>query len=197
MPTYDNMIEALCTQSFCLIDDFLPASDYQGLKNHLLDLQHQQQLQPAGIGRNAQQNQVIRKDLIHWIDEQTANHAEASYLDAMHEMAAQFNRHLFTGLDTYECHYAVYQPNSFYKKHVDQFQGNQDRQISCVLYLNENWQNEEGGQLRLYNEQDEPITEINPTGNRLICFRSHLPHEVLTAQKTRRSIAGWFKVRQQ
>lgn len=196
MPNYDEIIENLCQQGFSIIPDFLPFGDYQAIASGLNELQNNQSLQAAGIGRgNAhQQNKVIRNDFIHWIDEQESTPSEQTYLHAMYSLAAELNKNLFTGLKSYECHYAVYSPGSFYKKHVDQFQGTQDRQISCVYYLNADWQPDDKGQLRLYNLQDEFLIDVPPLGNSLICFRSNLPHEVLTTQKTRTSIAGWFKI---
>lgn len=198
MQNYEEIMDSLCQYGYVIIDDFLTHAHYQSLITRLATLQAEKKLQQAGIGRGLhyQHNQIIRNDFIHWLDEQQATAAESHYLQAMHALAEQFNHHLFSGLQRYECHYAVYQPASFYKKHVDQFQGNTDRQISCVYYLNENWQTDDGGQLRLYNQHDEFLLDIEPQANRLICFQSNLPHEVLTTQKTRHSIAGWFKVRQ-
>jgi SM-20-related protein len=86
-------------------------------------------------------------------------------------------------------------PNGFYKKHVDQFATTKDRRISCVYYLNENWQPDFGGELTLYNTQDELLTHVQPLGNRFVCFNSDMPHEVCTAYQTRYSIAAWLKVR--
>ena len=43
--------------------------------------------------------------------------------------------------------------------------------------------------------QDELIQDITPCGNRFICFKSELPHEVCLTLQTRYSIAGWMKTR--
>ena len=52
-----------------------------------------------------------------------------------------------------------------------------------------------GGQLNLYNQQDELIRAVFPEGNRFICFNSELPHEVALTHQTRYSITGWMKTR--
>ena len=72
---------------------------------------------------------------------------------------------------------------------------NLDRRISCVYYLNHNWQPEHGGELILYHKDNQLHTTIQPYGNRLVCFNSDLPHEVSTSHRMRYSIAAWFKVR--
>lgn len=105
------------------------------------------------------------------------------------------NHALYLSLHEFETHFAIYQPGSFYKKHVDQFQSTKNRKISCVYYLNEQWQPSFGGKLNLYSPQDELLSEVIPLGNRLICFNSELPHEVELTHCTRYSIAGWMKTR--
>lgn len=45
------------------------------------------------------------------------------------------------------------------------------RKVSTVLYLNEDWQKADGGQLVLYNKDDPNIiTEVYPTAGTLVCF---------------------------
>jgi SM-20-related protein len=95
----------------------------------------------------------------------------------------------------YEAHFAIYPPHHFYKKHVDQFTHSHDRKISCVFYLNEDWDPAHGGELILYNENDQPSTSILPIGNRMVCFNSTLVHEVQTTYRMRYSIASWLKSR--
>jgi SM-20-related protein len=90
-------------------------------------------------------------------------------------------------------HYAVYPPGKFYQKHLDSFQGSNRRKISFVLYLNQDWQTEQGGQLRLYLEDDQ-IKDVNPEGGTLVCFvSSELYHEVLITTQTRYSPTGWMR----
>ena len=66
-----------------------------------------------------------------------------------------------------------------------------------MFYLNEDWQPSDGGELVLFApEGDAIIDTVNPTFGKMIIFLSEsFPHAVLTAGKQRRSIAGWFRVR--
>jgi len=89
-------------------------------------------------------------------------------------------------------HYACYQEGSFYRKHVDSFVNDKSRQYSLIVYLNPDWTEADGGQLKLYIE-DETV-EILPESGRAVCFPSHLiPHEVANSHKRRLSLTGWLK----
>ncbi len=85
-----------------------------------------------------------------------------------------------------------------YARHSDVLIGRRNRVLSTVLYLNENWQFSDGGELVLFApEGDAIIATVNPTFGKMIIFLSELfPHAVLAARKQRRSIAGWFRVRE-
>ena len=178
---------------FHIIDDFLPLASYQALCRLVKKTAESGQLVPAKIGqKNKKHNVDIRKDLILWLDDTTNHDGITSYFHAIETLKTELNQTLFLGLIDYEAHFAVYPPGSFYKKHTDQFTGTNDRQISCVYYLNEDWQHNYGGELVLYHNTK---TAIIPQGNRFVCFNSNIPHEVLTTHKTRYSITTWLKVR--
>ncbi|MBE0370887.1 2OG-Fe(II) oxygenase [Pseudoalteromonas aurantia] len=151
----------------------------------------------AGIGRQTEhtQNTEIRSDKIHWLD---SGHAlENTFLMYMDELKNHLNRRLFMGLFSYECHFAHYEPGAFYKKHLDAFQGNTNRVLSTVLYLNQNWQADYGGELAIFDAHDHSILQqkITPQFGTLVTFLSdEYPHEVLPATRPRYSIAGWFRV---
>jgi len=89
----------------------------------------------------------------------------------------------------------VYEPGAFYRKHIDQFRHNKDRKVSCVYYLNLDWQEKDGGQLCLYDENENCLQSLFPLANRLVFFRSDLLHEVCITYRTRYSIASWLKSR--
>lgn len=153
------------------------------------------QLKTAGIGRHNQQqkNTTIRRDKISWLD--NSNPIDTQYLQLMESLRKELNKSLFLGLFDYEAHYAVYQKGDFYKQHIDALKGKSNRVLSSVLYLNENWQKEQGGELILYNKDNEKIQTVIPDAGSLVIFLSEeFPHEVLAASQIRYSIAGWFRV---
>ena len=151
----------------------------------------------AKIGRGADvaQNDTVRRDKIAWIDGDTP--AEQAWIDWTEGLRRYLNRRLMLGLFSYESHFAHYQPGDYYRKHVDAFKGQSNRILSTVLYLNNDWRSEEGGELTIYAEDDSPLTRVSPTLGTLVVFLSEeFPHEVLPAQRDRYSIAGWFRLNQ-
>ena len=197
MPKQTRLANNICHDGYHVIDNFLHPHHYHALRETIQNLHNNGHCKLAKIGNSQEKNHnaTIRNDHIVWIDKQEGNDAIAGYFTEIEALCKTLNQSLFLGLIDYEAHFAVYQPNSFYKKHVDQFATTQDRRISCVYYLNEGWQQEFGGELVLYDTKDQPLTQIMPLGNRFICFNSDLPHEVCTAYQTRYSIAAWLKVR--
>ena len=78
---------------------------------------------------------------------------------------------------------------------MDTFKDSKNRVVTVVYYLNEDWNEANGGELVIYDEEDNYLTKVTPNGNKMIIFMSEkFPHEVLPAKSTRYSIAGWFRV---
>ena len=65
-----------------------------------------------------------------------------------------------------------------------------------VVYLNRDWQAEEGGELLIYkDEMPRADIKVSPGFGTLVVFLSEgFPHEVLPATRDRFSIATWFRV---
>jgi SM-20-related protein len=191
------MSHNLCTQGFHLIEDFLRLEDYHSLQRKAENLHQEGLFTSAKIGLKVQshQNMAIRTDKICWIDDASGEPAEQEYLRQTNHIANILNQTLYLGLVEFETHFASYQAGAFYKKHIDQFAAKKTRKISCVYYLNEDWQEQFGGALKLYNKEERLIQNVLPQGNRFICFNSELPHEVCITHRPRYSIAGWMKTR--
>ncbi|NOT75177.1 MAG: 2OG-Fe(II) oxygenase [Cyclobacteriaceae bacterium] len=154
------------------------------------------QFKKAGIGKqqDKQINESIRGDYIQWIDPQAAPKSIALYLKRLEELSQYVNQNLFLSLKDIEVHMTIYPVGTFYKRHIDQFKSDDHRKLSVILYLNNDWKQEDGGQLRLYLPE-EPI-DILPEAGRLVCFRSDLiEHEVMLAKRERLSITGWLTTR--
>ena len=197
----DLIADALVEQGYWVVDDALPKFLLNSLLIHFNELQSDE-FKAAGIGRQTdfQVQETIRSDKIHWI--QPNSEVTADFLQWMDSLRVGLNRRLFMGLFDYESHFAHYPVGAFYKKHVDAFRGNRkqgqsNRVLSTVLYLNDAWLLGDGGELLLYAEDDDNkvIETILPECGRLVIFLSEkFPHEVLPAKRERKSIAGWFRV---
>ena len=67
-----------------------------------------------------------------------------------------------------------------------------------MLYLNQEWRDEDGGGLRVFASAaaHEPAITVTPHGGTLVALRSDtIAHEVLAARAERFSIAGWLRRR--
>lgn len=146
-----------------------------------------------GQGENLQQHGGIRGDETWWFD-LTAPPAElAPILARVEALKTEINRTLFLGLKDWEVHLASYPAGARYKTHLDRHQKQSSRKLSLVLYLNEDWQKEDGGELVIYDQAGLELTRVSPEGGTLVLFLSEdFPHEVLPARRERRSLTGWF-----
>jgi SM-20-related protein len=152
----------------------------------------------AGIGSGTAHTirEQIRSDHIMWLDEDTGSSLPL-YLQIIEELRQELNRHLFLNLVDFEGHAAIYPPGSCYQKHLDQFNNNDQRTVTMILYLNENWQKSDGGELKIYtNEANSEYIELLPHLGYLVTFiSSRYIHEVMPSNRTRLSITGWYKRR--
>jgi SM-20-related protein len=87
----------------------------------------------------------------------------------------------------------LYEEGSFYGKHKDQFRNNSNRKYSMISYLNDNWDEGNGGQLIIHHE-DREAQKILPVNGKTVFFQSDvLEHEVVKANRSRMSVTGWLK----
>jgi SM-20-related protein len=192
---------ALAEIGWCVTDAFLPPALVASLRDEAQTLLGAGAFHRAGVGRGAalQVRGAVRGDQVLWLDAAAATPGQAAYLRAIEGLRQTLNRTLYLGLLDFEGHLAVYPPGSFYRRHLDRFRGVEARTVTCVCYLNADWSEADGGQLRLYPDQDAPEAGIDvlPLGGRLVTFLSDgLPHEVLPASRERVSITGWLKRRE-
>ena len=119
--------------------------------------------------------------------------------------------------------FAAYPPSRIkgkYKPHRDNYWDSSqrmranDRDVTCIFYLNDGWAECDGGQLRLHPEarlaDDEtllrswsgghrgsggagPYVDVTPSAGRVAIFRSELLHEVLPnlSQRWRYALTMW------
>tara|TARA_R110002110_G_scaffold322294_1_gene534689 strand:- start:90 stop:755 length:666 start_codon:yes stop_codon:yes gene_type:complete len=149
----------------------------------------------AGIGRGQAQsvNGFVRRDRIHWIDE--SSQYSSVWLDWADALRLYLNRRLFLGLFSFESHFAVYEPGAFYKRHIDAFRGEANRVLSVVVYLNQGWAPDQGGELVIYEDDGDHSVKVTPEMGTLVVFLSEeFPHEVLPATRSRYSVAGWYRL---
>jgi SM-20-related protein len=152
----------------------------------------------VGRGANMEVRDEVRRDQVLWIEPGEGSAEQQHYLDKVETLRLLLNQRFLLGLFDFESHFAIYPPGAGYQKHLDQFIGKEERKVSCILYLNENWHSEYGGQLRMYlDKKDENrFIDISPQAGTLVVFlSSDFLHEVLPAKRERISVTGWFRTR--
>lgn len=194
---FEALIIGLIDNGYGCCNDFILPSTVIGLNANILNLIKSDHMEPSGFGNKIdfQKDKNIRGDLINWIGEKSTNEFELIYLKKIEKFILYLNRTCFTSIKSFESHYAMYEKESFYKRHIDQFKSEKGRKFSTVLYLNQNWDEEEdGGILSLYPNGEKQIN-ISPLGGRIVLFRSdEMEHEVHASfTRNRKSIAGWLK----
>jgi SM-20-related protein len=190
---FEKIADGLASDGISVVDDFLSLEEVSNItntdefKNGLL------RFKKAGIGKSQEKqiNKNIRGDYIQWIDQTNTAPQILLYLKKLSQLMTFLNQSLFLSLKDSEVHMTIYPIGSFYKRHLDQFKKDDHRKLSVICYLNENWQEEDGGQLRVYLPSE--TKDFFPTAGRLVCFRSDLlEHEVLPANRERLSLTGWL-----
>jgi SM-20-related protein len=195
MNDFTQTVNDLATHGWSLTTDFLPPDTITRLAWEIRQHFSQGDMRQAGVSLQRQVNTNIRSDFILWLEEGELTAAQRIYFDALEQLRQEVNAGLQLGIFEFEGHAALYPAGSFYQRHLDRFQNNNQRSLSCILYLNEHWQESDGGLLRLYLNENEHM-DIVPKGGLLVAFLSdRFWHEVLPANKERLSITGWFKTR--
>lgn len=192
---HDALADALAMRGACRIPDLPDAASTRALRDDLLRLVDAGELAPAATGRGAGRTlqPALRGDRTLWLDDPRCGAAAGAFLATLDALRIALNQRLFLGLAETEAHYARYAPGSGYARHRDRFRDNDARVVSLVAYLNDDWNEADGGALRLHFEHG--AIDIPPLGGTAVCFRSELEHEVLPALRERLSIAAWFRRR--
>lgn len=188
---FDTIAQDLSTQGYSVHTKALPLE----LAERLRQQAQATEFKKAGIGRQFDHalNNRVRSDEISWITEVTE--VGAAWLKWADELKTYVNQRLFLGLFSFESHFAHYAEGDFYKTHVDAFRGEANRVLTVVVYLNADWQPDDGGELVIYSESGHELRRVSPDLGTVVVFLSEeFPHEVLPAQRDRYSIAGWFRV---
>jgi Rps23 Pro-64 3,4-dihydroxylase Tpa1-like proline 4-hydroxylase len=191
---FDQLINSYLDNNIGIDTSFLGKNLCNGLHQNIVQLQNDEMMTAAGIGNNEVKdtNQKMRGDKIYWMDKSHDNIFEQEFLQQVEDFISYLNRTCYTGINSYEFHYAVYEEGSFYKRHKDQFKNDSGRKYSLISYLNNDWLETDGGQLVVYQNGTEQ--KITPHSQTSIFFKSDdMEHEVMKANRSRMSVTGWLK----
>lgn len=192
----DRLAHTLAERGWLVAPGFLDEAGVAALRAEVAA--HRPDFRAATISRGRVHAPAVRSDHIHWIEDGAAGPATRAWLDRLERLRLAINRAAFLGLFDLEAHYAIYPPGAFYARHLDRFRDDSRRAVTAILYLNEAWQPEDGGELRLWLDDAGTADSITvlPEGGTLVLFLSdRYWHEVLPARRERLSLTGWFLTR--
>lgn len=194
---WDEVLDALVRQGWFIGEGRWPEAAVTQARGACEAMLAEGRFHPAVIGRGntAQRNESIRGDRICWLERDVAPPPLADYLDALESLRATLNRELMLGLAGFECMAACYAPGSRYGRHLDRFRDDDTRTVTAILYLNDDWQPGNGGELRIHFA-DGSHRDVPPRAGTLVVFMTDgLEHEVLTTQCQRMTLTTWFRRR--
>jgi SM-20-related protein len=191
---FDLLIDSYLENNIGIDIDFLTPELSAGLQENIAQLQKDDKMTFAGVGNEVVMDtkQKMRGDKIYWMDKSHDNIFEQEFLFQMEGFIDRLNSTCYAGINDYEFHYAVYEEGSCYKRHKDQFKNDSNRKYSLINYLNNDWLQQDGGQLMIY--QNNESQTIQPQSQTAVFFKSdEMEHEVTLANRRRMSISGWLK----
>ncbi|SPX86904.1 2OG-Fe(II) oxygenase [Moraxella ovis] len=181
----DAKLDDFIATGTMVLDDVFAMDDLTALQNESGFIEYRQAHLTHGERETA-----IRGDSIRWIDESCP--VGSAYLHAIDELGRYFNATLYAGIRSSEAHYACYPAGFGYRWHSDNPKGRDERIISAVFYLNDAWQDADGGQITVIDSMGDTI-QLAPQPNRLVIFDSNLQHQVEITHRQRFSIATWLR----
>ena len=189
----EQIADGLADKSYAIVNNFLIPDEVNAILHTDEFKNSKLHFKKAGIGRQEEKQiiEAIRGDYIQWVDPLSAPLSIKVYFEKLTALIQFLNRNLFLSLKDFEIHMTRYPIGTFYKKHLDQFKSDDHRKLSTICYLNPDWKEEQGGQLRMHIGNGS--MDVFPEAGKLICFRSDVvEHEVLPATRERFSLTGWL-----
>lgn len=143
---------------------------------------------PAGISRGHQVVQTVRTDRLLWVD---ADDPQLGELFAAFEaLRVELNEGAWLGLTRFDLQLAHYAPGGHYARHRDALQGENNRRVTAIVYLNPDWKPADGGHLRLWVE---PPVDVEPRlGQSVVFLSEQVEHEVLRSNSSRLAATAWY-----
>ncbi|UOF01599.1 2OG-Fe(II) oxygenase [Bdellovibrio reynosensis] len=194
----ERMFDELAQNNWAYSGDVFTLDFCKSLAQECQRLSTQGQLQKASIGHGASKgtHAEIRGDFTYWLDEKETSPVQQQFLASLQSILENLNSAFYLGLKRYETHFALYPPGAHYDKHIDNHKGSGARKVTFILYLNEHWEKGHGGELEIYDpeNQDIKIAQVEPRLGTFVLFRSELfPHQVAKSIQPRLSLTGWFR----
>lgn len=203
-----SITQALISQDFVVIENFLSPDRTKDLRHKAQQLFEQKLFLPAEIGAATTQHldQNVRGDHILWLEPKTLPALQdrdplKEIFQQLHELQTSLNQDLLMNINQLEMHFARYPSNSpGYHCHLDQMPATStfnrgERLLSFVIYLNSQWQIGDGGEFCVHSPDNKEILQhVEPKPGRAVFFLSDkIWHSVAPTAQERWSLTGWFR----
>ncbi|XP_005094821.1 uncharacterized protein LOC101858927 [Aplysia californica] len=200
----------LINLGYCVVDEVFTDEVIDGVISELKGLKNTDGLKTGQLagGRTSGNDDekvtetAIRSDMIKWIDGSDSEETLPFGQQVISTMDSIMNFINNSYMKPYgfiqgrtKAMLACYPGNgTYYRRHVDN--PNKDgRRITCILYLNRDWDvQKDGGLLRILPPHLDKPVDVPPLANRLLFFWSDKrnPHEVQPAFKERYAMTIWY-----
>jgi SM-20-related protein len=113
--SFDTLIDSFLADNVGIADNFLSVALAAHLKDNLIGLYRDKQMQSAGTGNDTLviHDKLYRSDKIYWLDREHNDTHENSFFDLMDRFVGYLNSTCYTGITGYEFHYALYVAGRF------------------------------------------------------------------------------------
>lgn len=200
----DTLARHLTAHGYLVLDSFIAGDAAEQLERHVHRLHDEGILRPGEIAGDQSTWRTSRGDMVTSMPSKDPRCPSlAQHVSAVDALCAALKPHVpelaaYSGRS--QPMLAVYPGQSTsYPRHVDNPDGN-GRILTCIIYLNSEWESGDGGELRLApawpadHARAAPFFDIAPLLNRLVLFWSdaRMPHEVCPALKKRAAITLWL-----
>ncbi|MCW8806818.1 MAG: 2OG-Fe(II) oxygenase [Rhodanobacter sp.] len=191
---FDPASRAIAADGWCVLPTLMTARQTHDLAGECSTMHDEQLLTSAHVGRD-RDHSALRGDRTCWFEPLALSAPQGAFAGRIEQLRIGLNRALMLGLVDSESHYAMYPPGAGYARHLDRLRHSDARVLSAVFYLNDAWQESDGGALRLHLA-DGSYRDVYPHAGTLLLFLSaQFEHEVLPATRQRMSIACWMRQR--
>lgn len=132
----------------------------------------------------------VRGDQLAWLDEPPDE--AAAFLAWREAVRTRLFEGAWLRLNAGETQIACYPPGHGYARHVDAPRGSNARRVTAIVYLNDGWRPEHGGELVAHLEVGEQ--RVAPLLGRGVLFLSdRVHHEVRPALRERWAVTTWMR----
>ncbi len=193
------MLDAMANDGWSVTPDFVSLADSLRLQVECQVSFERGEFHRAGVGKGESFSvrDELRRDHVMWMVDSGSSPEQKLWMKKLEMLRVALNQQFFLGLFAYDGHFAIYPQGGFYQAHLDRHAGTNDRIVTVILYLNDDWQSGDGGELKLWTtvgEKTGAFQLIEPRMGTMVCFfAGDYWHEVLPANKLRMSITGWFR----